>query len=214
MGRYSTGAVETIEALRIELSSMLKSGLFKRGTIASTPWHWSNNEQERVAVILIKVDYPKQGPPVMHLIYEEKNNQTGEKIKRHDRVLMEAVPSNLGRGEVLYFLCPQTGQRCRILYRCYGSSIWKSRNAYQNRIYYPTQLSSKMSVYNDCFWDLDKQINKLRQKPIRATYRGKSTKRAARLERLFNKQDLMDQLRFGPMAMPLGLRRAIFGRRD
>ena len=210
MGRYSTGAVETIEALRIELSDMLKSNLFHRGATTSTSWHWSNNRKEQVAAIWVKVDYPKQGPPVMHLIYGTTDNQTGEETKRHDRVLMECVPSNLGRGEVLYFLCPQTGQRCRILYRCYGSPIWKSRNAYQHRIYYPTQLSSKMSIYNDCFWDLDKHINKIRQKPIRATYRGKPTKRAARFARLIAKQDLMDQLRFGPMAMPIGLRRRIF----
>ncbi len=210
MGRRTTGAVETIEALRIELSFLIKQGYFKRGDVVNGSMVWSTDGEPETSAIHIQARYPHDGPPELSFIYAVRNNETGKVTNRHDRVYMQAVPSNLGSGEVLYFLCPQTGQRCRILYRCYGSDIWKSRTAYQNRIYYPTQRSSKISLYNDRYWRLDSHITKLTKKRIRDTYRGKPTRRAARFDRLCDKQDEADVLRWTPAGMPLGLRRAIF----
>lgn len=211
MGRHSTGAITTGEALRLELSYLIKQGYFQRGKHVGGSLIWSNQWYDNVASIHLYSKYPENGPIELSLIYQTTDRQTGETSQHNDLIYLEAVPSNLGKGEVLYFLCPQTGQRCRILYRCYNSPIWKSRTAYQSRIYYTSQQSSKREYPNNRYWQLDKQIEKLGGKRNPGTYRGKPTKRAKRMEQLIFFQRIADHARWQPEAMTLGLRRAFYG---
>lgn len=135
---------------------------------------------------------------------------TYQKEDCNDTIYIEAVPSNLGKGNVLYFICPASGKRCRILYKAYGCPIWKSRQSYYNRIYYPTQQSSKLVYANNRYWQLDEQIEKLKGKRGPGTYRGKPTKRAERLKRLELEQWEYDYRRWMPESYPLRLRKALF----
>jgi hypothetical protein len=113
---------------------------------------------------------------------------------------------------VLYFICPASGQLCRILYKGYDSRIWKSRQAYQNRIYYPTQKASRYNYFCERYWELDSQLQKLAMaKRTSKTYKGKPTRKAQRIKRLKEEHRLFDRLMFSPAAMPLGLRSALYG---
>ncbi len=212
MGRTSTGAITTGEALKLDMSFFIKRHALKRGSVSSTVITWSNQHQQTLASVQAHCSYLEGGPIKITLIYQTPDRQTGEAQVRTDVIRVEAVPSNLGKGEVLYFLCPQTGQRCRILYRCYGSTIWKSRAAYQHRIYYTSQQSSKREYANNRYWQLDKLITRLEGKRSAGTYRGRPTRRAERLKRLESLLEDADRQRWLPETLPLGLRRAIFGK--
>lgn len=212
MGRNSTGAWTTGESLRIELSLLLKAGYLVRGEQTYRSLNWTCGDQPSGNINIFS-SWPTDGTrPSIRLLYNTTDRRTGEQEKRDDTIYLEARPSNLGKGEVLYFICPSSGQRCRILYKAYGCSIWKSRQSYQNRIYYPTQKCSKLDYFCTRYWELDKQIKALRTpKRQSKTYRGKPTKRAVRLGLMSSEQDLFDRLMFSPQAMPLGLRRTLYG---
>jgi len=119
------------------------------------------------------------------------------------------VPSNLGKSEIMYFICPVSHKRCRILYKGYNSPVWKCREAYQNRIYYRGQLSSKKGKYNDRYWELEKQIDDLLTQRKTYTYKGKLTKRAERIESLKLQKSRMDEMRWSLAAMPVSLQRIL-----
>ena len=211
MGRYSTGAWTTDECLRIELSFLLKKGYLVRGKQTSGSLNWSSDGEPsgNIRIISSWLIGPAKRPYI-RLIYTMTDRTTGEKEDRDDTVYLEARPSNLGKGEVLYFICPSSGQRCRVLYKAYDCPIWKSRQSYQHRIYYPSQQSSKREYANNRYWQLDSQIEKLQGKRGPGTYKGKPTKRAERLKRLKFQQWEADHLRFLPEAYPMSLRKKLF----
>ena len=212
MGRDSTGAWTTDECLRIELKFLLKAKYLVRGQQRYGSLHWNRNGQPS-GNINIYSSWPinPNERAYIRLTYVTTDRTTGEKEDREDTIYLEARPSNLGKGEVLYFICPSSGQRCRILYKAYGCRIWKSRQSYQHRIYYPSQQSSKLDYFNTRYWQLDSQLDKLIGKRFVQSYKGKQTKRAARVARLSRQQEEMDALRFSPAGFTISMRNAIFG---
>ena len=212
MGRHSTGAWTTDDCLRIELSYLLKAKYLVRGRITKGSLSWQCNGNPSGNITILSSWLTGEGQrPYIRLTYTMTDRTTGVKEDRDDTVYLEARPSNLGNGEVLYFICPSSGQRCRILYKAYGCPIWKSRAAYQHRIYYPAQKSSKREYFNTRYWQLDSQIKKVQGKRWPGTYRGKPTKRAERLKLLELYQEEADYLRFLPEAYPVSLRKTLFG---
>lgn len=137
MGRWSTGAITTNGAIRLELSYLIKNGYIKKGCNTSASPSWTGGSS-----INFESFYSNDNPYI-RLKYTETVHSTGEESKHDYNIYLESIPSNLGKEEILYFICPDSGRRSRVLYRCYGSKIWKSREAYQNRIYYQTQLDPK-----------------------------------------------------------------------
>lgn len=195
MGRWTTGAWTTSECKRINLSYLLKNGFVKQGCEIYSIMSWTSGCKISILSNLT------EGNNYMRLMYTSTFN-TGETKQFDYKVYLESVPSNLGKGEVLYFRCPVSGKRCRVLYKAYGCEVWKCREAYANRIYYPLQLSSKRNRYNDRYWALDVQIDQLNKMRKADTYRGNPTRRAQRLQGLINQQERMDELRWGFEAMP------------
>jgi hypothetical protein len=203
MGRNRTG-VTTSESLRIEMSYLLKKGFFSKGKIILGEFSWTNGSK-----IGIETQYT-ENIQYIRLNYVHTNWQ-GEKTEHDYKIQVSLVPSNLGKGNVPYFICPVTGGRCRILYKAYGSSIWKSRRAYKYTIFYPSQISSKLSIMNDEYWRLEKLIKKLEEQSRNQThYKGKPTRRYKRLQLLRTKQRKADYLRFSPVYMPKSLKDFIF----
>jgi hypothetical protein len=89
------------------------------------------------------------------------------------------APSNLGAGNVWYFLCPFTGKRCRKLYFIDG--YFKHRG----KGYYDKQIQSKNyryleKVYGPMF-KADELYNQLYSPHFRKYYNGKPTKRYAKI---------------------------------
>jgi hypothetical protein len=166
MGRNSTGAITTGEVIRIELSYLLKKGFIQKGCYLSGTMSWTNGSN-----ISFESSFTKDFRYI-RLVYQSTNNYTGE-VTHHDyKIELTTLPSNLGKGEVIYFICPSTGRRARILYKCYGSLIWKSRTAYKNRIYYNSQQCSKNDYHNSRYWSIEKELErcykrrKKQEKPI------------------------------------------------
>ena len=185
MGRRWTGARSTNEVMRLELSGLIRDGMIKkdgtyRGSITwtrggSISIETCNTQDEK----FIKLSYT-----------------TGESKKTMDyKINLVTVPSNLGNGEVLYFICPVTGEKCRILYGAYGCDIFKSIKAYNTRIYYRLQQESKSWLPNTKYWILDRRIKELEKKRFSHIYKGQKTKRAVLLEKLKTDQMEADMLR-------------------
>jgi|GEM_PF-748026 len=197
MARPSTGAWTVYEALRIEMSFLLKKGFIRKGAVLSSPMSWTNQHGQDSGSIHFKSSY--LGTPESNYIeLSYSHTYAGEKKSREYKVYLHEQPSNLGKGNVLYFLCPHSGRKCRILYSAYGSDLFKSRDAYRNRLYYDCQQASKLSKYNDTYWRLDKHLKKI-QKQARfggRTYEGIPTKAACCYNRLYEKRRLMDKLRW------------------
>lgn len=77
----------------------------------------------------------------------------------------------------------------------YGSDVFKSRSAYQNRIYYKTQLSSKVFRTVNRYFETDSKIEKMYNQRATKTYKGKPTKRHKRLCRLIDLRARLDEKR-------------------
>jgi len=206
MGRWSTGALTTGEALRIELSYLLKVGIIKKGCEIHSSLSWTSG-----ANIKIETNYHVEAGYYIRLIYTKTESET-DKTNHDYKIYLDEVPSNLGKGNILYFICPVSGNRCRVLYMCYGSQIFKSRLAYQHRIYYKCQISSKMDHANSRYWSIDGRIENLKKdRRKQLTYKGKPTKYALHLARLEEERDYFDNARFGPLSMPKSIRGLIYG---
>lgn len=114
------------------------------------------------------------------------------------RIEIVSVSSNLGVGKVLYFLCPTSGKRCRKLYRAYGFDKWKSREAYQNRLYYSSQLSAKNDYHNDRYWYYERvKIPKLLNRCKNSQYKGEPTKAMEKYYDALDEMRILDLKRWG-----------------
>jgi hypothetical protein len=201
MGRKSTRAWTTRECRRLELSFLLKNGYLKRGYHIQGTIEWTDGSDVR-----FESKYSKK-EKWLRLMYVV-NRSNGDKYPYDYRIYLTEVESNLGKGYVPYFLCPETEKRYRILYQAYGAHKWKSREDFQHQIYYPSQVSSKMNYPNDRYWALEKQIEKIEQEPyLKLEYDGRPTRKAKRLERLKYERAYWDRVRWLPRTMPLSLRR-------
>ncbi len=92
------------------------------------------------------------------------------------------MPSNLGKGLIWYFLCPQTNKRCRKLYLIGGYFL--HRTAFKGCMY-KTQTKSKECRQLDktlgVYFRIDNLYSQLSQKHFKKTYAGKPTKRYLRI---------------------------------
>lgn len=195
MGRSSTGAWTTAQALQLELKNLkplLKPGRVIRATIT-----YGSGASMGIEANLDGMQ--------LRLFYTQTDRE-GVKKRLDYIVRLTSLPSNLGKGEVLYMLCPVSGKPCRILYSAYSSEYFKAREAYQNRLYYSSQLSSKLDKANDDYWRLQRRLEAGDGKRRAWNYAGKPTKRylmlRAKRERLME----LDKERFKPCYMPLSLR--------
>lgn len=195
MGRYSTGA-QTVNAIqRLEISKLKAMGyfdFFKLGLYGSHTQRmsWSNG-----SIIGIETHHTKEGSYLI-LDYAITDNRTGVKTEMNYKVQIEFKPSNLGKGYVLYFICPVSFRRCRILYRAYGSQYFKAREAYQNRLYYPAQTSTKRYALLDRFDTVRNKVEKIWQtkKRKQTTFKGKPTKQAIRTKALQERYFELDEI--------------------
>lgn len=131
---------------------------------------WSNR-YEKTGSISIST-YNKAGCNYLQLDYKVN----GEAISY--RVDLVSIPSNLGRGFVWYFICPQTGWHCRNLYLING--YFYHRKAFTGCMY-DKQTESRKNNYTGKLFDkltaADNARNVLRSKHFKKQYNGKPTKR-------------------------------------
>ena len=194
MGRQSTGAFTVNAIQRLEISKLKAKGyfdFFKRGYGSHTQrLSWNDG-----SVIGIETHHTPDGSYLI-LNYKVTDHRTGETTEMYYKVHFEFKPSNLGKGYVLYFICPVSFKRCRILYRAYGSHYFKAREAYQYRLYYTAQTSSKKLRPLESFICVRDKVEGMWQTKRRNynTYKGKPTKFALKLEAMEKKYDKLDEL--------------------
>lgn len=201
MGRKSTGSVCVSQVNRLELSFLLKGGYLKYGYNLNSKIYWVRNGYP-TGNVSIQCCYTNNEKWV------RLNYFVGEKIFDY-KIYLEEVDSNLGRGKVIYFLCPQSGKKCRILYIAYESDIFKSRQAYKDRLYYETQKCTKADYWNIRYFQLDNMINKLWDGQRTSIYKDSITKRVKRIQRLTNQKRTCNKNRWSELGMKKSFAKAL-----
>lgn len=130
-------------ALQLNIRNLKRDGFIDPGRIRSGTVTWSCNGN-KTASISIMVDM-HTAPPYIELGYSY-----GDKPRKY-RIRLVSVSSNLGAGEVWYFLCPTTSMRCRILYSVGG---WFLHREAFSGVYYDSQIRSKKTRYFDRLYGL------------------------------------------------------------
>lgn len=120
------------DALQIHISKLKNWGYLDVNKIKEGAIKWSRNGNKRGS-ISIKVNTMSQ-QPFVELDY--KHNEEPYRYK----VYLVSVPSNLEKGVIWCFLCPQTNKRCRNLYLINGRFL--HREAFKISMY-ESQTQSK-----------------------------------------------------------------------
>ena len=181
MGRWSTGAQTTESAKVIDLSYLVKQKMLQKGLVKSGGLSWSRNGAAS-GNIGIECRYLGDGNDYIRLYYTHTND--GIETKLDYKIRLIERDSNLGKGKVVYMECPHSGRLCRKVYMVYSGLYFKCRQAYQHRVYYPIQTSSKLWRANSRFFELEAYFDKENKRRRSYKYNGKLTKRALKNQRL------------------------------
>lgn len=158
------------ETLQIHISKLNAWGFLKPKQIKSGTLNWSMNGNP-AGSISIKINTHSE-QPYIELDYKYRDEP------RNYKVNLTSTPSNLNRGEIWYFICPQTKKRCRKLYSIGGYFL--HREAF-NGCMYEKQTQSKKYRHLDkilgAYFKSDNLYSELYKKNFKKTYAGKPTKR-------------------------------------
>lgn len=188
-GRGNGNAITVGEATKLDLNYLLKNNYIQKDKRVTFNLSWSNGSNIYCESLYTDNDI------YVRLSYTVTDSLTKEKVSHDYKVYISKVKSNLGIGEVLFFCCPESARYCRKLFMCYGYHRFKHRLAYNQRIYYGTQISSNLHLNTDRYFTIDKKINKLYDKRDAINYKGIATKRHNHTIKLLNKRAEIDKLR-------------------
>lgn len=162
------------EALQIDISKLKGWGYFKPKQIKSGTLTWSRNGNPTGSISIQVNTHSEQ--PYIELDYKYRDEP------RNYKVYLTSTPSNLNKGEIWYFICPQTKKRCRKLYSIGGYFL--HREAF-NGCMYETQTQSKKYRQLDktlgAYFKIDNLYSELYKKNFKKYYAGKPTKRYLRI---------------------------------
>jgi len=180
----------------------MRAGYFTKEAEVRGSWSWTNGDEVRIFTKRIGAEV------CIEMSYTWTHPLTGVPEDVRQRIDMVSKPSNLGKGTVLYFRCPSTGRPCRILYRAYHARTFRSRWGFSYRLYYPAQLCGKLGRWDEVYWNAERHLERGKGKRNPGTYLGKPTKRAKRVERLWEQMERADEIRWSPACWPVRLRGA------
>lgn len=161
------------EVKTIDLSEIKKWGYLKPKNIKSGVITWKRNGVE-TSSISIASDITNPNNRFITLSYNY-----GDEPVRYNIDLV-GVPSNLGKGEVLYFLCPQTGKRCRKLY--FYNGYFLHREAAPGM--YESQTHSKKNRgLIKLLFEKEEAEKELNKPYFKRYYNGRPTKRYKRIKK-------------------------------
>ena len=162
------------EALQIHISKLKGWGYLAPKQIKSGTLNWSSNGNP-TGSISIQVDTHSE-QRYIELDYKYKDEP------RNYKVYLISIPSNLNKGDIWYFICPQTNKRCRNLYSIGGYFL--HREAFKGCMY-ETQTQSKKYRQMDktlgAYFKSDNLYSELYKKNFKKTYAGKPTKKYLRI---------------------------------
>ena len=162
------------EALQISISKLKEWEYLNPKQIKSGTLTWSRNGNKTGSISIRVNTHSEQ--PYIELDYKYRDEP------RNYKVSLVSMPSNLGKGLIWYFLCPQTNKRCRKLYSIGGYFL--HREAF-NGCMYETQTQSKKYRQLDktfgAYFEIDNLYEELYKKNFKKTYAGKPTKKYLRI---------------------------------
>jgi len=162
------------EALQIHISKLKGWGYLDPEQIKSGTLNWSRNGNPTGSISILVNTHSEQ--PYIELDYKYRDEP------RNYKVSLTSTPSNLNKGEIWYFICPQTKKRCRKLYSIGGYFL--HREAF-NGCMYETQTQSKKYRQLDktlgVYFKSDNLYSEMYKKNFKKTYAGKPTKRYLRI---------------------------------
>lgn len=172
------------EALQIHISKLKDWGYLDPEQIKNGTINWSRNG-DTTGSISIKVNTHSE-QPYIEIDYKYKDEP------RNYRVFLTSTPSNLNRGKIWYFICPQTKKRCRNLYSIDGYFL--HREAFKGCMY-ETQTQSKkfrqLVKTLGAYFLNDTLYGELYKKHFKKTYAGKPTKRYLSINKKINQTEKM-----------------------
>jgi hypothetical protein len=173
------------EALQIDISKLKGWGYLNPEQIKSGTLNWSSNGNP-TGSISIQVNTQSE-QPYIELDYKFRDEP------RKYKVYLTSTPSNLNRGEIWYFICPQTKKHCRKLYSINGYFL--HREAFKGCMY-ETQTQSKKYRQLDktlgAYFKSDNLYSELYKKNFKKTYAGKPTKKYLRIMQQIQKAERID----------------------
>ncbi len=160
--------------LKIQISKLKEWGYLIPKQIIKSTINWSS-DGNIIGIISIKINtYSEQ--PYIELDYKYRDKP------RNYKVLLTSTLSNLKKGEIWYFICPQTKKRCRKLYLIDGYFL--HREAFKGCMY-ETQIQSKKYRQLDktlgAYFKSDYLYSELYKKNFKQMYAGKPTKKYLRI---------------------------------
>lgn len=197
MGRNSTGVYTNSRCRKLDLSWMFKNGYIKKDSNVNGVLKWEDGSSASFESVFHEGDRYIR---VSYSLTDRKGNDTYYDY----RIYFDTVPSNLGKGDVVYFLCPESNERARILYMAYGHGKYAHRNFYYNnfglRVYYTSQQTSKDWYANTRYFAVKRRYNRLIDELVavkyrKTHYRGVPTKQFKKLFKLRDKLNEYDNKR-------------------
>ena len=156
--------------MQIDLSYLQKRYGLSENRHIQTSLHWTRGGQP-AGQIGITIDTCEM---YVELDYRYNNEP------RNYRVPLIAVPSNLGIGQVLFFVCPATGRHCRKLHQVGGWFL--HRTAFKGCLYQKQTYSKAERAFDAILaYDDFGLFDELRK--CKKSYRGKPTRRHTKLLR-------------------------------
>lgn len=174
MGRYGNYP-KTVEDCKTISISKLKEWNYlsygkRNGTIT-----WSTNgvQTSSIGIVLEFTDDEKS----IILNYTTNNKDICYKV------YFECLPSNLGKGDIWYFVCPKTGKLCRKLY--FENSYFLHRTAFKDLVY-SKQIESKKNRFFlkqlEASFVPDEVYFEFHKKNFKRYYKGKPTKKYLKIK--------------------------------
>lgn len=164
---------QTLSIGRLNAWGVLTPGQSRSGVI-----YWGEADDRQASVGYFASVSREAGQAYIHFRYA----YDGEQIQW--RVPLVCVPANIGKGLVWFFRCPITGKRCKKLHLVNGRFV--HRSAIRGAMYKRQTESKKWRSVSRLFdlHDLRAGVWDEIHKPyFKAEYRGKETRRCARLIR-------------------------------
>ena len=183
MGRNTRFPELFNDVLRLNISTLKEYGYLEDVEVKKGVLSWLING-EKVSSITIFSRITKKEKFVLL-----------EYLKNEEKVICEieltTINSNIGKGDIWYFVCPMTKKRCRILYLM--SDKFLHRDAFPKGMYETQTYSKNNRMLFNRFkipFEKDEAYKIVNSKYFKRYYKGKPTKRFLRLLSIIDEDEV------------------------
>ena len=172
--------------LQLQISKLKEWGYLNPDLHIRATVNWSTNGNS-TGSISISVN-TNVNQPYIELDYKYRDKP------RNYKVFLTTKSSNLGKGELWFFVCPHTGKLCRKLYSVDGYFL--HRDAFNGCMYESQTYSKKwrdMDKFYGSYFKAEKLYEQLYKKHLKKTYAGKPTKKYAKLISEINNSERLSE---------------------